>query len=195
MSKIVPTIWSQELHTKAKHLILKAYFQSWLAIVGQKFQKIVYVDGFCGPGIYENNEPGSPILAINSAIEVLKTLESRGTLKAEKVELYFFDSDKDRIESLKNEVSKIVINNPRLKVVIEQGEFEEKVLPIVQILQRERAIYGMISPSLFFLDPFGVKGFSLSLIGEIFKLNSSEMFLLFDEIGRASCRERVCLYV
>ncbi|MDD5568088.1 MAG: three-Cys-motif partner protein TcmP [Candidatus Omnitrophica bacterium] len=183
MSKIIPKIWPQELHTKAKHLILKAYLQSWLAIVGQRFQKIVYVDGFCGPGIYENNEPGSPILAINTIKEVLNKLGSARNLKSEKIELYFFDTDGDRIESLRGEISKTSIDGSRIKVVIEQGEFEERVLPIVKGLQAERALYGTISPSLFFVDPFGVKGFSLSLIGEIFRLNSSEIFLLFDVDG------------
>ncbi len=183
MSKILPKIWPQELHTKAKHLILKAYFQSWLSIVGQKYQKIVYVDGFCGPGIYENNEPGSPILVIKSAIDVLNKLNSTNNLRAGKVELYFFDSDKGRIEFLKNEFSKININNSWLNVFIEEGEFENKVFPIVKDLQRERALCGAINPSFFFVDPFGVTGFSLNIIGEIFKLNSSEIFLLFDIDG------------
>jgi len=183
MSKILPKIWPQEPHTKAKHLILRAYFQSWLSIVGQKYQKIVYVDGFCGPGIYENNEPGSPILVIKSAIDVLGTLNLKNNLRAGKVELYFFDNDKSRIESLKNERSKININNSQLNIIIEEGEFENKVSPIVKGLQRERALCGAINPSFFFVDPFGVKGFSLNIIGEIFKLNSSEMFLLFDIDG------------
>jgi three-Cys-motif partner protein len=63
-----PTIWPLDPHGRVKHLILKRHLDAWLPIMTRSFPRLVYVDGFAGPGIYEGGEPGSPIIALRAAI-------------------------------------------------------------------------------------------------------------------------------
>jgi three-Cys-motif partner protein len=54
-------------HTQIKHAILKDYLSAWVPILGSWNQKICYIDGFCGPGLYEHEgetHDGSPIIAL-----------------------------------------------------------------------------------------------------------------------------------
>src|SRR5215475_1669133 len=61
------TIWPIEPHTSAKHQILRNYLDAWLPILGKYNRRIVYIDGFSGPGEYAGGEPGSPIIALEAA--------------------------------------------------------------------------------------------------------------------------------
>ena len=69
MSNVPETLWHLERHTKAKHEILRRYLQAWFPIMGRWNGRILYIDGFAGPGEYLEGEPGSPVIAINTAIE------------------------------------------------------------------------------------------------------------------------------
>ena len=53
-------------HTAAKHQILRKYLGAWfpkLAWTG----RVVFIDGFAGPGEYSGGEPGSPLIALDVA--------------------------------------------------------------------------------------------------------------------------------
>ncbi len=181
MSKTLPTIWTLEPHTKAKHLILQKYIGAWISILGQKFQEVVYVDGFSGPGIYNNGEPGSPILLIK---EIDMALRAGLCRKCQKIRIYLFENRKGRFESLEQEVNLLRPSiDSRMEICVEQGEFEDKVIPVVQDLYKNLKLFGVKIPSFYFIDPFGVKGFSLQMVLDIFKLAASEVFLLFDIDG------------
>ena len=65
------TIWPIEPHTSAKHQILRKYLDAWLPILGTYNKRVVYVDGFAGPGQYTGGEPGSPIVALQAALTQL----------------------------------------------------------------------------------------------------------------------------
>ena len=53
MASTKDTVWELEPHTRAKHEILKRYLQAWVPILSLgRFPKVLYVDGFAGPGIY-----------------------------------------------------------------------------------------------------------------------------------------------
>ena len=62
--------WDLAPHTAAKLEILAAYLRAWFPIVGQShsFDRIIYIDGFAGPGRYKQGEDGSPIIALKAAI-------------------------------------------------------------------------------------------------------------------------------
>lgn len=52
------THWALEPHTQAKHLILRRYLEAWLPIMATHNGRIVFVDGFAGPGRYVGREEG-----------------------------------------------------------------------------------------------------------------------------------------
>src|ERR1700678_3953596 len=76
------TIWQIEPHTAAKHIILRKYLDAWFPILAAYNSRVVYVDGFSGPGRYTGGEPGSPVIALESA------LTHRANLRGELVFLF-----------------------------------------------------------------------------------------------------------
>jgi len=69
MSVPKSTIWPIESHTQAKHKILEFYLQAWFPILGSRYSRINFIDGFAGPGIYSEGEEGSPLIALRVAKE------------------------------------------------------------------------------------------------------------------------------
>lgn len=50
------TIWPPDPHTRAKHEILENYLKAWFPILSRWSGRIIYLDGFAGPGIYSRSE-------------------------------------------------------------------------------------------------------------------------------------------
>ena len=79
MPKITSTIWSIDPHTEAKHDILRKYLDAWLPIITRWNGRVLYIDGFAGPGEYIGGRDGSPIIAIKSICEHKATLQAETT--------------------------------------------------------------------------------------------------------------------
>ena len=89
------TQWLIEPHTRAKHEILRRYLQAWVPILGQSgFSEVVYIDGFAGPGRYSEGEDGSPIIALNEALQ-------QSSLIRPEMTFLFVESRRDRAEMLR----------------------------------------------------------------------------------------------
>src|SRR5207248_1377177 len=73
------TLWPLGEHTPGKHLVLRNYLNAWLPILGMTQDRIVFIDGFAGPGEYSGGEPGSPIIALRA----LKEHVAKGKFTAE----------------------------------------------------------------------------------------------------------------
>lgn len=75
-----PTQWPLDPHTAAKHEILRRYLNAWFPILGTYNGRVVFLDGFAGPGIYSQGEPGSPIVALRTLLEPARLRPMRGLL-------------------------------------------------------------------------------------------------------------------
>ncbi|MEQ4300540.1 three-Cys-motif partner protein TcmP [Plantactinospora sp. B6F1] len=64
-------LWDKDLHTAVKHLVYRSYLNAWFPILLQSAygsSGITYAEGFSGPGEYKDGSPGSPIIALRSAL-------------------------------------------------------------------------------------------------------------------------------
>ena len=82
-------LWPLEPHSKAKHLVLRNYLDAWLPILGSRSGRILFVDGFAGPGQYESGEEGSPVVALRAfaehkAKQIIKGMSVRPLTSEEK---------------------------------------------------------------------------------------------------------------
>src|SRR5712691_3281604 len=125
----------------------------------RSFPKLLYVDGFAGPGVYEGGEPGSPIIALRAAI-------FNRALKAKppdcELEFLFIEERSDRVVKLREEVRKLLSLEPLpewLKYQIAEGEFEA-----VMAGSFDRWSLRDRRPIFAFIDPFGYSGLPMSLI-------------------------------
>jgi three-Cys-motif partner protein len=177
MNVAVPkdTIWPIEPHTSAKHQILRKYLDAWLPILGTYNKRIVYVDGFAGPGRYTGGEPGSPIVALEAA------LTHQAKLPGELVFL-FIEKRTDRADHLSAEIAKLQLT-PSFKVQVQQGSFAGE---LGKTLDELDATSSQIAPTFALIDPFGFSGIPYALIQRLLSKNKCEVLVtvMVDSINR-----------
>jgi three-Cys-motif partner protein len=169
------TVWDIEPHTHAKHQILERYLKAWFPILSTYHERVLYLDGFSGPGRYKNGEPGSPIIALDVA---------SGHQKQFKGELVFIfvDERKDRVDNLKKEIATLKLPN-NFKVHSEEGQFSFVVTNILDEIEKANH---SLAPTFAFIDPFGFSGVPFSLLSRLLKHRRSEALITFmvDSINR-----------
>ena len=176
MTKPNETLWEIEPHTKAKHEILRGYLGAWFPILGSRIPKIVYIDGFCGPGRYKGGEEGSPIIAVKEA------MKNSLILANSEVIFLFIDERQDRIEHLKSELS--LLNPPKnFHLDPRVNEFENTLTQILDGLDQTGR---QLAPTFAFVDPFGFKGASFELMHRLLGNQRTEVFIniMVNDINR-----------
>ncbi len=169
------TIWPLDPHTLAKHEILRLYLQAWFPILNTYHRRVIYVDGFCGPGRYVGGEPGSPIIVLQLAATHIKALT--GDLI-----FWFIDADKDRVEYLKTELARLILPN-NFTVRASHGSFDEKLRVLLDRIEERNA---QLAPTFIFIDPFGFSGVPFSLVRRALEKPHCEVLITFmvDSINR-----------
>lgn len=166
MAKPSETLWEIEPHTKAKHEILRRYLGAWFPILGSKIPRIVYIDGFCGPGRYLGGEDGSPIIALKEALK-------QPVLATSEVNFLFIDERADRIGHLESELSLLNIpSNFHVNSIV--NEFDSTLTGILNDLQAEGH---QLAPTFAFIDPFGFMGAPFSLVKRLLGNQRTEVFI------------------
>ena len=157
-------------HSKYKHEILKQYLPVFRKIA--KFWKeFIYVDGFAGPGKYDNDTDGSPILAIKS----LDLLYKNKVLTQKcNVTCIFVEVNKQNFEKLKRNIKDLEFNEKNISVTCYKGKFET-VFPKIKEKYEEFNKF----PSLFFLDPYGYNQIPFWIYEEIFSFKKPEVMIIF----------------
>jgi three-Cys-motif partner protein len=170
------TIWELDPHTLAKHEILRRYLGAWLPILARDNRRLVYIDGFCGPGRYSRGEPGSPLIAIERA------LSHGDKLASNNVTFLFLDERADRITHLKHELAQLEIPANFTAIPI-AGEFETQFGNLLDTLE-SRGL--QIAPTFAFIDPFGFKGLPFQLMQRLLGYPKTEVFvtMMVDSINR-----------
>lgn len=164
-------IWAIEPHTRAKHEILKHYLGAWFPILALAHPRIVYVDGFAGPGEYKGGESGSPIIAL----DVAKNHILRSRFKNELI-FFFIEINEARNRNLKKIINGLQLP-PNFRVEIECDSFENCIDRVLTDISKRGK---KLAPSFFFIDPFGPTGFSMPLIKRIAEQPRSEILINFN---------------
>lgn len=140
----------------------------------RSFPKLLYVDGFAGPGVYEDGEAGSPIIALRAAI-FNRALKIKPP--ACELDFLFIEERADRVAKLRGEVKSLLEEEPLpgwVKYHIAEGEFET-----VMTGSFDRWSLRGRRPMFVFIDPFGYSGLSMSLIKRIASIAHSECLITF----------------
>lgn len=163
-------IWPLDPHTAAKHVLLRKYLNAWLPIITSWNGRVVYCDGFAGPGVYKSGEDGSPVIAIKALLEHAH----RSKMSAEFVYL-FIEEDEERCQSLNTCIGKLGIPS-NVKVEIINKAYEEAFTEVLDKLAGEKK---SIAPTFAFIDPFGIKGLPLQIISRLMKHRRCEVLITF----------------
>lgn len=169
------TLWELDPHTQAKHEILRRYLAAWFPILNKYHSRIVYIDGFAGPGRYKGGEAGSPMIVLDVAVNHRKALGGE-------VVFWFIEEREDRLEHLRQELADVDVPN-HFRVVSESGKFHEKFDEVFNSIGVGK---NTLAPTFAFIDPFGFSGIPFSLIERLLTRKSCEAFVTFmaDSINR-----------
>ncbi|WP_235036306.1 three-Cys-motif partner protein TcmP [Arthrobacter sp. 18067] len=168
------TLWDLEPHTKAKHDLLVRYLNAWFPVLSRYRGRIVFLDGFAGPGVYNTGEPGSPRLALETL------LNHSHLMNMSHCEFLFIFNEHHpkRFASLESVVADVendlqLPNN--IKVVTSQNNFSILAEDLLGSLRGKN-----LAPTFAFLDPFGYKDVPMALIRDLLAFDKCELFIYFD---------------
>lgn len=158
-----------EEQSKVKVEIVKKYFSAWANVILPSVEardgKLGYIDLFSGPGVYDDGTKSTPILILEQAINNPRL---RGRLVT-----VFNDSNVELIQSLEININKIKgINLLKNKPILLTDTVGDQFVNVFQEIK--------FIPSLFFIDPWGYKGLSLSLLGSVLKDWGCDCILFFN---------------
>jgi len=180
MSKTREIPWVIEEHTKIKHQLLSDYLGVWLPIMYSqqsligKDKKLVYVDGFAGPGEYWSDSKknskvnGSPVIAAEKANIYIDQDKTRKFL------IIAIDCNKRCVDNLQPILQQINRHNQSWHVL--HTTFEQGMDELFSYLEKNHA---NIAPAFFFIDPFGYSGFTMDTMVRILKQPRTELFINF----------------
>lgn len=167
------TLWKMEPQTLGKHLVLRKYLDAWLPIRGSSHKRILFIDGFAGPGEYVSGEDGSPIIALKAHIE-----HAYKQVIGAEVRYIFIEEDVSRAARLQGLVNKLrpqFPHNCKVEEVV-VGRFDEKMTDTLNALDQQAAT---MAPAFVMVDPFGVSDTPMGVIERILRNPRSEVYISF----------------
>lgn len=163
-------VWKLEPHTKGKHEVLREYLKAWFAILGLTQGRILFIDGFAGPGEYADGEEGSPLIALKVLVE------HRATLKAE-VRFLFIEKDPKRAAHLEKLIEERYPSlPPKCSVDVLCSAFDETIMGVLDKLDAKGKF---LAPAFVMADPFGVSGTPMSVLRRLLQGKKAELYVSF----------------
>ena len=165
-------LWPLDDHTKGKHLVLQQYLNAWLPIMSKYNDRLLIIDGFSGPGIYKNGEPGSPIIMIDTFLN-----HAHKQLFCNEVIFFFIESNSERAEHLNcllTEKYKNLPHNMTIKVI--NHRFDAMLTQVLDVIEDQNS---QLAPCFTMIDPFGVSDTPMSVLEKLFRNPKSEVYISF----------------
>lgn len=172
-------MWEAKPHTLAKIEIVGRYLYVWFSILGAHAAnaRLVYIDGFAGPGAYTNSDRSSPLAALQAAKDAIQ--RPNADLQSVEFAFLFIEKRAEFAENLRKIVEGITWP-PQIKWKIKQGSFEDQVGGILADLRSSGAA---LAPTFAFIDPFGATGLPFRTVAEILSHPKCEVLLNLDSDG------------
>lgn len=177
MSAPKTTLLAMDDHTRAKHEILRRYLEAWLPIMTSYNGRIIYLDGFAGPGEYNKGESGSPIIAIDTFLNHIHS-----PIRTKEVLFFFIEQDHARCEHLRQLLARRELPQTA-SYEIEEGLFDETMTELLAQLESQQL---RLAPTFAFIDPFGYSHTPMSTIKKLMSHPRCEVLITFmyEEINR-----------
>ncbi|GAA5219666.1 three-Cys-motif partner protein TcmP [Membranihabitans marinus] len=164
-------------HSEAKIKLFGQYIQKYLNIIVNDgyTEQIHLYDLFCGPGVYDNNGEGSPIIALRKLkLTYYQFVKDRAD-GSPKINCNFNDSDPELISRLKENIieKKLHYNSyGQLNLTSEDYiDIVDRLSVQFKALKKEKAFV--------FIDPYGYKEVRASHIFDLLNCNKKSEVLLW----------------
>lgn len=173
--------------TQAKHELLGHYLARWARVLSHAGHKdLMYIDGFSFAGMYTSDEdggpggPGSPLIAL-AAFAGEPPVAARGNF-------LFVEMEKGYAAELEVNIAAWPTKRAGDRWTVRPGAFVDAVQRTLAFLETRAAEAQRFSrgspswidsvvPSFAFIDPYGVVGFPMAVVGRLLALPRSEAFI------------------
>ena len=163
------TVWPLDAHSRGKHQLLQAYLEAWFPILGASFSRVVFVDGFAGPGRYAGGEDGSPLISLKTFL--------RSQVRDKPASFFFIEENAARVERLRRTLAELEpMVPPSVRWEVVPGRFDASV---PEVLKHVRPASQQAAPSFVMADPFGVSHTPMSVLQEILRNERAEVYVSF----------------
>lgn len=183
-------------HSAAKIEVLNQYYIPWLRKINMgpfNMNRCLVIDGFAGPGIYEDGSQGSPIKLIEGAIDFCVQCE-QNSWKSPSINIILIEGDKKNFDTLQKNIQNLYLtetdengvlilkDHPTVRIIIYNDAFQN----VFRTLLDDIKIGQTLIPSFSFVDPFGFSHTPFELFEEYLKNEKSELLFnfMFEEINR-----------
>lgn len=166
--------------SKIKDDLLACYLPQYFQKLLTTRRPIYYVDCFAGKGKFEDGNPGSPLIAMNTIKDCLA--KSCIRQKRNAIRPYFIELN--HASELQKNIDSVSYPNKDIEPHIIGGKFEEHIRDILR---------GKSNCNVFlYVDPYGIQALDLQLFDELgtYGFSSFEMLINFNSFGffRDACR-------
>ncbi|MDP3950535.1 three-Cys-motif partner protein TcmP [Microbacterium sp.] len=175
MADRLPEVWDLSPHTRAKHEILRRYLGAWLPIMSRYNKRVIFFDGFAGPGVYSKGEPGSPKIALECLLEHRHAAQ----MSSCEFSYLFNEQEHDRFDSLSRMVDEFRRTGlpPNVHIVLENDSFEQTSEAIIE---RLRSAGAQLAPTFAFVDPFGYADIPMATLKRLLSFDKCELLVYLD---------------
>ncbi len=165
--------WPIVEHTLAKHDIYRRYLERWFPILiggSNAYPSATYAEGFAGPGVYANGEPGSPIIALQAYVDKVPNTKSL-------TKFLFVDDDPRCVTMLRDQLPKRFPERPRPRELMWMDVVEGKCGERLEHYLTERGCWGQ--PILAVLDSWGNAPVPNKLMRRLARNPATEVIVTF----------------
>ncbi|WP_031516603.1 three-Cys-motif partner protein TcmP [Desulfofalx alkaliphila] len=154
-----------------KDQLLGSYLKPYFAKILATQKPIFYVDAFAGKGMFDDGDPGSPVIALDIISEALeKTQFRKPNIKSCFIELNHAHALRDNIKNYKN-------------VDVVEGKYEENI----DLMLEGKQLHNVF----LYIDPYGIKSLHFSIFEKLSskRLYSVELLINLNSFGfiREAC--------
>lgn len=172
-------IWDPAPHTLAKHQIIRKYLGGWypkLTRGNWGRRRVIFLDGFAGPGLYHDGSEGSPLIALRG---LLDRDDRKAITDRAEVVFIFNEHSRRRYDILQEELAALEEEyggwGPNVKVIHSRMKFDKLLDEIDEGLDGKQ-----MAPMFAFVDPFGYADVSMDKLKRLLAHNACELFIYFD---------------
>ncbi len=159
-------------HSKAKLDLYKSYLSEYLPILGHSkyIDTINIFDIFCGTGIYEDGNLGSPLIAA-SCIQDYEEYFEKKSIPSKPVKLYVNDFDINKVYTVSELIDSLSLKNCSV------ATYNLDASDMLDLVGEKINSFSNKERSLVFIDPYGYSKIDKTKLYNLLKRRRSEVIL------------------
>jgi three-Cys-motif partner protein len=159
-------------HSQAKLDLYKSYLEKYFTILGlaKWVTKINIYDIFCGSGLYDDGNIGSPLIAVE-CVKTNNTLFEQNGWNKKEITLNIHDGATNKIDKVKNILKDELIENCKINF------YNYEANEMLDLTTKEVNAFSSSERTLVFIDPYGYSDINKRKLLNLIQKSHTEILL------------------